>query len=48
VGVAVLFEYKNLKRATFIKQQNNLQINQAGEEKEKSVKPANKILEHNT
>ena len=40
-----LLEYKNPKRALFIKQQNNLQINQASEEKEKSVKPANELLE---
>jgi hypothetical protein len=41
-----LLEYKNPKRATFIKQQNNLQINHANEEKEKSVKPANELLEN--
>lgn len=40
-----LLEYKNPKRATFIKQQNNMQINQAEEKKEKDVKPANELLE---
>lgn len=40
-----LLEYKNPKRATFIKQQNNLQINQAEEKKEKNIKPANELLE---
>ena len=42
-----LLEYKNPKRATFIKQQNNLQINQAEEKKEKNVNPANELLEVN-
>ncbi len=40
-----LLEYKNPKRVTFIKQQNNLQINEA-EKSEKKVKPANELLEH--
>ena len=39
-----LLEYKNPKRATFIKQQNNLQINEA-ENSEKKVEPANELLE---
>ena len=42
-----LLEFKNPKRATFIKQQNNMQINQANEEKEKTLNPTNKILEVN-
>ena len=41
-----LLEYKNPKRATFIKQQNNLQINEA-EKSEKNIKPANELLEVN-
>ena len=41
-----LLEYKNPKRATFIKQQNNLQINEA-ENSEKNIKPANELLEVN-
>ena len=42
-----LLEFKNPKRATFIKQQNNMQINQAEEKKEKSIEPANELLEAN-
>jgi len=41
-----LLEYKNPKRTTFIKQQNNLQINQA-QKPEKNINPANKLLEVN-
>ena len=41
-----LLEFKNPKRATFIKQQNNLQVTQAEDEKEKGVEPANEVLEH--
>lgn len=41
-----LLEYKNPKRATFIKQQNNLQINQAEKNSEKEVL-ANELLEEN-
>ncbi|MDZ4731223.1 MAG: hypothetical protein SH820_14895 [Xanthomonadales bacterium] len=42
-----LLEYKNPKRTTFIKQQNNTlnqQINE-GEKSEKEIKPANELLE---
>jgi hypothetical protein len=43
-----LLEFKHPKRSTFIKQQNNLQVNQSPEKKkEKKVKPANKLLEVN-
>jgi hypothetical protein len=42
-----LLEFKNPKRATFIKQQNNLQINEGDQEKEKKVSPANELLEVN-
>jgi len=43
-----LLEFKNPKRATFIKQQNNLQVNQSSQKKkEKKVKPANELLEVN-
>jgi len=42
-----LLEFKNPKRATFIKQQNNMQINQASEENKNTLNPANKILEVN-
>ena len=42
-----LLELKSPKRATFIKQQNNMQINQTEEKKEKKVKPANELLEVN-
>jgi len=41
-----LLELQNPKRATFIKQQNNLQVNQGESEKEKKVKPTNELLEH--
>jgi hypothetical protein len=41
-----LLEYKNPKRATFIKQQNNLQINES-EKPEKEINPANELLEVN-
>ena len=41
-----LLEYKNPKRATFIKQQNNLQINQAEKKSEKEIQ-ANELLEEN-
>jgi hypothetical protein len=44
-ALKTLLEYKNPKRAMFIKQQNNLQINQASEENEKTMRSANKILE---
>lgn len=45
-----LLEYKNPKRATFIKQQNNAinqQINQGEEKKENEINPANELLEVN-
>ena len=42
-----LLEFKNPKRTTFIKQQNNMQINQTEEKKEKNIKPANELLEVN-
>jgi hypothetical protein len=41
-----LLDYKNPKRATFIKQQNNLQINEAEKNSEKEVS-ANELLEEN-
>jgi len=43
-----LLEYKNPKRAMFIKQQNNTlnqMINQGNEKNEKNIEPANELLE---
>ena len=34
-------------RYTFIKQQNNLQINEGEQKKEKTIEPANELLEVN-
>jgi hypothetical protein len=42
-----LLEFKNPKRATFIKQQNNLQINEGAEKNENKSEPANELLEVN-
>jgi hypothetical protein len=43
-----LLEFKSPKRSTFIKQQNNLQVNESSKKKkEKKVNPANELLEEN-